>query len=124
MPIVREQVLLADPVIRRIFFIWIAVRVLFIQDAFDPDIDREGVDVVQPEKRDAICNFCAHAKQLRQCVNCGNFVCSQETQEVNVPIRNCFCGRVHIFAPVPQFTLQDFRSSSESAASAAGSGNA
>ena len=88
MPIVREQVLLADPVIRRIFFIWIAVRVLFIQDAFDPDIDREGVDVVQPDKRDAMCNFCAHAKQLRQCVNCGNLVCSQETREVNVPIRN------------------------------------
>ena len=55
MPIVLEQVLLADPVIRRIFFIWIAVRVLFIQDAPDPDIAREGIDVVQHEKRDEIC---------------------------------------------------------------------
>ena len=129
MSVVREHVLLVDPVIRRIFFIWIAVRVLFIQDAPDPNIDREGVDVVQPEKRDAICNFCAHAKQLRQCVNCGNFVCSQETQEVNVPIRNCFCGRVHIFAPVPQFTgfqvvFRKCRQCSGLAASAAGSGNA
>ena len=86
MSVVREHVLLVDPVIRRIFFIWIAVRVLLFQDAFDPDIDREGIDVVQAEKRDAICHLRAHAKQLCQCVNCGRFVCNQETQEVNVPI--------------------------------------
>ena len=86
MPVVREQILLADPVIRRIFLIGIAVRVLFIQDAPDPDIDREGIDVVQPEKRDAICYFCAHAKQLRQCVNRGSFIRCEEAVQVNVPI--------------------------------------
>ena len=55
MPFFREKylpftILLENPVIRRIFLIGIAVRVLLLQDALDPDVDREGVDMMQTEK--------------------------------------------------------------------------
>ena len=57
MPVIRKHILLVNPVIRRILLIGIAVRVLLFQNAPDPDIDRESIDMMQSEKGDTICHL-------------------------------------------------------------------
>ena len=66
---VGEQILLTDAVVRAVAAEGIAVRICLLKDPADPDVPREGVQLMQAEQGDAGGDLAPDSPDLHQGLN-------------------------------------------------------
>ena len=102
MPVIGKHILLIDSVKRRVPFEGISVRILLRQNPLDPNVDREGIHVMQTEQRNAVGDLYSDTVEPGELCNDGFLVFCRQCLQIDFSCQDSICGCLHIFAAVSQ----------------------